>query len=175
MTESTISSSKPRCSLIAAMSENGVIGREGEIPWHLSADLRRFKRLTMGHTIIMGRKTFDSIGRPLPGRRSVVISHNTDIRLAAEGVEVVASWAAALEKVAAESEFFVIGGGEIYRLALMQADRIYLTRVAAEVSGDVTFPEIDWQEWEVIEQSEHPADDRNTWPHRFQILERRRN
>jgi dihydrofolate reductase len=159
-----------RCSLIVAMSENGVIGREGDIPWRLSSDLRRFKRLTMGHALVMGRKTFESIGPPLPGRRSVVITRQLDYRPA--NVEVVSSWEEARLLVAESGEFFVIGGGEIYRLALPDADRIYLTVVSGEVEGDVTFPDIDGEQWQPVERSEHPADDRNERAHTFQILDR---
>jgi dihydrofolate reductase len=162
---------RPRCSFIVAMSENGVIGRQGDIPWRLSSDLRRFKRLTMGHTLVMGRKTYESIGRPLPGRRSVVITRRLDFQ--PSGVEVVPSWEAAQRRVSGEAEFFVIGGGEIYRLAWNDADRLYLTIVAGHISGDVTFPTVDWEQWDLVEQSEYRADEKNERPHTFQILDRR--
>lgn len=163
--------SRPIGSLIVAMARNGVIGREGTIPWHLSTDLRRFRKLTMGHPMIMGRKTFESIGRPLPGRTSIVLTRQPDFQ--PEGVTVVSEWEAALAEVSAAPEYFVIGGGDVYRLALPHVDRIYLTRVAAEVSGDVTFPELDWSAWQLVEESQHEADDRNTWPHTFQVWRRK--
>ncbi len=138
-------------SIIAAMAENGVIGRDGQLPWHLKADLQRFKRLTMGHTIIMGRKTWESIGRPLPGRRMVVVTRQNGYQ--AEGVQVAASLddALALARLAGDEEAFIIGGAEIYRLALPLADRLYLTRVLAPVEGDTTFPEFDASHWRLVE------------------------
>jgi dihydrofolate reductase len=168
-----MATSRPLGSLIVAMAQNGVIGRQGTIPWHLSTDLRRFRQLTMGHPMIMGRKTFESIGRPLPGRTSIVLTRQSDFQ--PEGVTVVAEWEEGLAEVAGETEFFVIGGGDVYRLALPRIDRIYLTRVAAEVSGDVTFPELDWGDWQLVEESWHDADDRNTWPHTFQIWRRKQS
>lgn len=161
-----------RISIIAAMSENGVIGREGRLPWHLSADLKRFKRLTMGHTLVMGRKTWESIGRPLPGRRMVVISRQPGYR--AEGVEVVSSLDAALDvaSAAGDDEAFVIGGGEIYRLALPYADRVYMTLVLANVEGDAHFPEVDWDHWQRLETESREADAENDHPHVFHVFER---
>jgi dihydrofolate reductase len=161
-----------RVSIIAAVAENGIIGRGGELPWRLSADLQRFKKLTMGHTIIMGRKTWESIGRPLPGRRMVVISRQLGYQ--AEGVEVVTSFddAIALAQSAGEAEVFVIGGAEIYRLALAKADRLYMTLVLTEVDGDAKFPEIEWETWTRIDSESHDADAENEYPTLFYIFER---
>ena len=137
-------------SIIVAMSENGVIGRDGDLPWRISEDLKRFKKITMGKPIIMGRKTWESIGRPLPGRPHIVISRDAHFR--AEGVDVVQSFEAALaramELTAADSEIMVIGGAEIYRLAMERADRMYVTEVEGDVQGDTYFPEFDRTAWQ---------------------------
>ncbi|MEW6426403.1 MAG: dihydrofolate reductase [Thermodesulfobacteriota bacterium] len=127
--------------IIAAMAANRVIGRGNSLPWHLPADLRRFRERTMGHALIMGRRTFESIGAPLPGRRTVVVSRNRDF--AAPGVRVAADIDSALALCGEEALVFIAGGGEIYRLALPLADRIELTVLPRPVAGDVLFPEID--------------------------------
>ena len=134
-------------SIIVAMSENGLIGRDGDLPWRLSEDLRRFKEITMGKPIIMGRKTWESIGRPLPGRPHVVISR--DPNYAADGVDVVQSFKQALARAheLGSAEIMVIGGADIYRLALPDADRMYVTEVHSEFEGDTHFPEFDRTEW----------------------------
>src|SRR6185436_13379778 len=136
---------RPAVSLIAAMAENRVIGRDGGLPWRLPDDLRRFKELTVDHTIIMGRKTFDEIKRPLDNRRNVVITRNPDFR--PHGVTVVPSFKEALALGATEDEVFVIGGGEIFAKALPFADRIYLTLVHAQVEGDTVFPHFEAGAW----------------------------
>jgi dihydrofolate reductase len=159
-----------KVSLIVAMERSGVIGRDGDLPWHLSADLRRFKRLTMGHHIIMGRKTFESIGRLLPGRTSVVVTRQSDF--AAPGAVITHSLNDAVAAVGNDEEAFIIGGAELYRQALALVDRIYLTEVEADIPGDARFPEFDRTEWTVTEQTEHPADERNDHPHTFTVLER---
>ena len=141
-----------RISIIAAVAVNGVIGREGRLPWHLSADLQRFKRLTTGHTIIMGRRTWESIGRALPGRRTIVVTRQPDYQVA-DGVQIATSLDEALRTAEAsgESESFVVGGAELYREALPEADRLFFTEVAAEVDGDTYFPvNFDTFEWEVL-------------------------
>jgi dihydrofolate reductase len=127
-------------SLIAAMSENRVIGRDNSIPWHLPADLQRFKQITMGHPLIMGRKTFESIGRPLPGRKTIVISRNSGYQ--AGGCIVAHSLQDALAECAGDNEVFICGGAEVYLQTLQLATRIYLTIIHREVAGDVRFPEI---------------------------------
>jgi len=156
-------------SLIVAVAENGVIGCKGDLPWHLSADLKRFKRLTMGHAIVMGRKTWESIGRPLPGRTMLVVSRQADYQ--ADGVQVVDSWDNAIAH-ASEEELFVIGGAEIYRQALPKANRLYLTRVLATVEGDTYFPEIDLSVWNQVESESHAADANNDHAYRFEVFQR---
>lgn len=134
-------------SLIVAASDNDVIGRDGQLPWRLSADLRRFKRLTMGHHLIMGRKTFESIGRPLPGRVTIVLSRQTDY--SPEGVVVAHSPEEVLQLVSADPEPFVVGGAEIYRLLLPSVGKIYLTRVHCFIEGDTLFDFVRWDDWEI--------------------------
>lgn len=157
-------------SLLVAVAENNVIGRDAGLPWHLSADLRRFKQLTMGHPIVMGRRTFESLGRVLPGRTSIVISRQPNLVLPA-GVLLAGSLAAALELVAREEEVFVIGGAELYATALPSADRIYLTRVHANIEGDTYFPEVDWSKWHCIAEEAHAADEKNPIPFTFLTYE----
>lgn len=163
-----------RVTLIAALARGRVLGLEGEIPWRLPADLRRFKERTMGHHLVLGRRTWESIGRALPGRKMVVITREPDYPVP-EGVHVAGSLEEALQRAeaAGESEVFVAGGGEIYREALPRADRLDLTEVDLEVEGDTFFPEIDEREWREISRAVHPADDRNPHPYRFRLLERR--
>jgi dihydrofolate reductase len=154
-------------SIIVAMSENRVIGRAGDLPWHISADLKRFKRLTVGHTIVMGRKTYDSIGRPLPERRSIVISRNSDF--SAEGVEAAATLDDALRVTADEDEVFIIGGSSIYALALPIADRLYVTRVHTQIEGDVFFPPFDELRWQLADESPRELDERSGLEYSFLI------
>lgn len=139
-----------RISIIVAMAKNGVIGVDNKLPWHLSADLKRFRALTMGHHIIMGRKTYESIGKPLPGRTSVVITANPAYRV--EGVLIAGCLDDALAFGAADSEAFVIGGAQIYRQALPLADRIYLTEIEQEFEGDTRFPALPPGEWRESER-----------------------
>jgi dihydrofolate reductase len=163
-----------RLSIIAAVSTNGVIGCGGKLPWHLADDLKRFQRLTMGHTIVMGRKTWESIGRPLAGRRMIVISRQADYCSGFDNIEIVGSLAAALDMAAAagDDEAFIIGGAELYREALPRADRLYVTRVLAEVAGDAYFPDVDWDDWPLTASESNDADTNNDYPHRFEIYER---
>jgi dihydrofolate reductase len=168
-----------RISIIAAVATNGVIGRQGRLPWRLSGDLKRFKRLTMGHTIIMGRRTWESIGRPLPGRSTVVVTRQSDYMVDADGVNIAASLDDALHiaEAANEKEAFVVGGAELYREALLRAHRLYFTEVAADVEGDTYFPvnfdTFDWDSWEEIETEAHGADSQNDFAFVFVTLERR--
>ncbi|WP_231933062.1 dihydrofolate reductase [Botrimarina mediterranea] len=162
-----------------AASSNNIIGRGGELPWRLPADLAHFKRLTMGAAILMGRKTYDSIGRPLPGRKSIVLTRDVSWRaihdevLVAESLDQAIAIAAQAE-VELKAQVFVIGGGEIYRLALPKADRIYLTRVhTTVVEGDATFPELNSSEWRLVSSADHPADERNEHACTFEVWERR--
>jgi dihydrofolate reductase len=162
-----------RVSIIVAADERGGIGRDGGLPWHLPGDLKRFKALTMGKPIVMGRRTWDSIGRPLPGRRSIVVSRQDG--LAIEGAEVFGSLAAALLALGDAPEACVIGGAEVYRQALPRADVIHLTRVHALVDADTFFPPIDAAEWEEIAREEQPADERHAHACSFVTLQRVRS
>ena len=157
-------------SIIVAAAENGVIGCNGQLPWHISADLRRFRKLTTGHSIIMGRKTYISIGRPLPERRSIVLSRSPDF--AADGVEVVADLKEALKRTEQEPEVFVIGGGYLYQEAIPFSTRIYLTEIGAEVEGDVYFPAIDWRQWSLEEELPREVDPKSGLPFCFKIFNR---
>jgi dihydrofolate reductase len=159
-----------RLSLIAAVSDGGVIGRDGGLPWHLPADLKHFKALTTGHSLLMGRKTYESVGKPLPRRRNIVLTRSRGWQ--AEGVEVAADLDEALALVAGEAEVFVAGGSELYAQALPRADRLYLTRVHGEVEGDVFFPEVPWQEWALVTEEHHPADGRHAQAFTFQTWDR---
>jgi dihydrofolate reductase len=163
-------------SLIAAVAENGVIGRGGDLPWRLSADLQRFKRLTMGRPLIMGRRTWESLRKPLPGRTSIVVTRQTRFATPFPEVRVVHDLDAALRAAAAapggETEAFVIGGGEIYSVALPHARRLYLTRVLAAVEGDARFPELIERQWRLLTTENHAADARNEFAHTFEIYER---
>lgn len=166
--------------ILVAIAENGVIGRGGGLPWRLSSDLKRFKADTMGKPILMGRRTWESIGRPLPGRLNIVISRDTDFR--AEGAEVVASLpeAISLAKARARSmegadEICVIGGGEIYRQALPLADRLYVTHVLAKVEGDTHFPPIDSAIWREIRAMDVPQGEKDSHATRYTVYERRRD
>ncbi|MBS0578456.1 MAG: dihydrofolate reductase [Proteobacteria bacterium] len=161
----------PVVSLVVAMAHHGVIGRDNALPWHLRADLQRFKSLTLGKPVLMGRKTFESIGRPLPGRSNIVLTR--DARWSAPGVTSAHTLAEALARAAGAAEVAVIGGAEVYRLALPSARRIFLTRVLAEVPGDTRFPELDEAEWREVGRSSHPADEHNDYPVTFVTLERR--
>jgi dihydrofolate reductase len=147
--------SAPRLSLIVARARNGVIGLKGAMPWHLPEDLAHFKRMTMGHPIVMGRRTWQSIGRPLPGRRNVVVTRNR--RFAADGCDVADSLDAALTLCAGADEVFVIGGAELYALALPHAQRIIVTEIGADFDGDTFFPAPDPARWRETAREHHPA------------------
>ena len=160
-------------SLLVAMDEKRGIGKAGKLPWRLSSDLQRFKALTMGHHIVAGRKTFESIGRPLPGRRTVVVTRNPSLK--PEGCLIAGSVneAIAIARANGENEAFVIGGGDIYAQALDVADRIYLTQVHAEVDADTFFPELDRASWVEKESAYQPADEKNEHASTFRTLERK--
>ena len=173
-------------SITVAVARNNVIGGQNNLLWHLPADLKRFKELTSGHAVIMGRKTFESIGHPLPNRRNIVVTR--DAAYAKEGIETVHSLEAALDMVIGPAsasatagegrqEVFVIGGGEIFRQALPLAGRIYLTKVDADFEGDVFFPVCqlaDGPEWREVFREEGTTDEKNVYPHVFLTLERKR-
>lgn len=159
-------------SMIAAMAHDRVIGLDNQMPWHLPADLAHFKRVTLGKPVLMGRKTFESIGRPLPGRRNLVISRNSDYR--ADGVEVIDSVDAALVLLGNDvAELMVIGGGHLYGQLLPRADRLYLTRIDLAVEGDTRFPAFDEGDWSCIERESHQPDEKNPHPYRFETWQRR--
>lgn len=160
-----------RVSMIVAVAENGIIGRDGTLPWRLSADLKRFKRLTMGHALLMGRKTFDSIGRPLPGRRSIVLSRDTARRI--DGCHVIHDWNQLAAAANGESDVFVIGGHQVFQDALPFADRLFWTQVHANVNGDVAFPEVAWKQWQLVAEERHEADERNQFAYSFRDYERK--
>jgi dihydrofolate reductase len=160
----------PRIALVVAVADNGVIGRHGGLPWHLPDDLKFFKSVTMGKPMLMGRRTFESIGRPLPGRRNIVLTSATPEL--PTGVERVASLEAALALVADVAELCVIGGATLYAQTLPQAQRLYLTRVHASVEGDVRFPPWIASEWRELDRSEHPADARHAYAFSLLTLER---
>jgi len=161
-----------RLSIIVAIADNGVIGRDNDLPWRLSADLQRFKALTMGHHLLLGRKTFDSIGADLPGRTMVVISRGQPSLPA--GVFLASSLEEAVELARAhgDDEAFIAGGAEIYAQALPAADRLYLTRVHADCEGDTLFPPWRESEWQEVSREDYPADARNAHPHSFLVYER---
>ena len=157
-------------SVIVAVAENGVIGDKNTLLWHISEDLRNFKRVTSGHPVIMGRKTFDSLGRPLPNRRNVVITRqNLDI----EGCDVVHSLEEALSLFSPEEELFVIGGAQIYAEAMSRADRFYLTRVHYSYEGDTSFPAWDESEWTLVESERFERGEKYEHPFSIEIYRRK--
>ena len=157
-------------SIIVAVSTNNVIGAQGELPWRLSDDLQHFKKATMGKPIVMGRKTWESIGRPLPGRQNIVVTRQAGFR--AEGCDVVMSFDEGIVAAGDAEELMVIGGSQIYELALPQAGRLYLTRVHTEIEGDAFFPEVDAAAWRLISDEQHAADEKNEYPYSFQTYRR---
>ena len=162
-----------RISIIVAMDEGRVIGKEGGMPWHLPADLKFFKSITMGKPIIMGRSTYESIGRPLPGRTNIVITRNTDFQ--AEGCRLAHSVDDALamaQEVSAE-EAMIIGGGGIYEQTLDRTDRLYLTQIAAHLIGDTHFPVINPEEWQEVSRRVHTADGDSPFDLTFVVLDRK--
>ena len=152
-------------SIIAAMDRNRLIGNKNQLPWHLPADLAHFKRVTMGKPIIMGRKTYESIGRPLPGRTNIVLTRSSDF--SAEGVLTANTLEQALNHVSAEDEVMIIGGSTIYELTLPEADRLYLTYVEDSFEGDAWFPDFDLEQWSIVASEEHSADEKNSSAYRF--------
>jgi len=162
-----------RLVLVVAVAANGVIGREGGLPWRLSADLRRFKQITLGKPVVMGRKTWESIGKPLSGRHNIVMTRRRDFRLEDGAVSVVHDLDSALAAAGEVDEVMIIGGAEIYALSLPRAKVVELTRVHAEVAGDRRLPEFSAAEWQEIARSEHSADEGNDYPMSFITLQRR--
>ena len=159
-----------RIVLIAALDRNGLIGRDNDLPWRLPADLGHFKRHTLGKPILMGRRTWESLGKPLPGRHNIVVTRDPGYR--AEGATVVDSLDAALAAAGEAEEVMVIGGAAFYRAMLPRADRLLLTRIDAAFDGDTWFPEIDPDAWRETEREAHAPDERNPYPYAFVTLER---
>jgi dihydrofolate reductase len=159
-------------SLVVAMDRNRVIGRDNALPWKLPEELAHFKRVTMGHPVIMGRRTWESIGKPLPGRHNIVVTRNSGY--AAPGCTIVGSLDAAWRAAGDAQEACVIGGTSLFEEALPVADRIHLTEVEAEVAGDTWFPEFDRAQWDEHEVTRHPADARHAHAFRILLLQRRR-
>lgn len=157
-------------SLVVAVADNGVIGSNNTLPWRLPNDLQRFKAITMGKPIVMGRKTYDSIGKALPGRQNIVITRRSDLIIA--GCTVVTSVDAALQCTSESDEVMIIGGAEIYRSALPHAQRIYLTQVHADIQGDAEFPQLSTNEWREVAREHHAADERHAHAYTFVTLER---
>ncbi|WP_192821603.1 dihydrofolate reductase [Rufibacter sp. LB8] len=159
--------------LVVAISENRVIGKDNQLIWHLPEDLKHFKRLTLGHPMVMGRKTFEAIGKPLPGRTSIIVTRQADY-VAPESCLVATSVEEALQKALALDEtVMVVGGGDIYQQALPFAEVVYLTLVHESFEGDVYFPELEPDVWEITEQAEHEADDRHAYPYSFFTFRRK--
>ncbi|MPW31399.1 type 3 dihydrofolate reductase [Agarivorans sp. B2Z047] len=159
-----------KVAMIAAMAKQRVIGKDNQMPWHLPADLKHFKAVTMGKSVIMGRLTYQSIGRPLPGRLNIVVSRNVDLVI--EGVTVVNTVQAALDLVKDEAEVMVIGGGNIYQQCLAFADTLYLTFIEKEVEGDAHFPDYQKYQWQQLASEKHLADEKNPYNYEFVTLER---
>ena len=157
-------------SMIVATANNRIIGKDNDMPWHLPADLQYFKKITLGKPIIMGRKTFESIGRPLPGRRNIVISR--DVNYSADGVDTVISVDAALALVEGVDEAMVIGGGAIYQHCIAAANRLYITHIKADIDGDTQFPEYDLNIWKQVSTQVRPADDDNKYELDFCVYEK---
>ena len=162
---------QPEMGLVVARARNGVIGHQGGLPWHLPNDLQFFKRVTLGAPIIMGRRTHLSIGRPLPGRRNLIVTSSPEVVCA--GCEPVSSLEAALAACVSEARRYIIGGASLYRTALPLATHLYLTEVEAEVAGDTFLDPFDESHFEETERVEHPADERHRWPYTFRVLRRR--
>lgn len=165
-----------KLALIAAMAQNRVVGIDNKLPWHLPEDLKYFKRVTTGKAVIMGRKTYESIGRPLPNRTNIVITRSTDF--SAPGIEVVNSLEAAIELAENVSlingvdEVMVIGGAQIYEASLPQADRLYLTHVHADVDGDAYFPDVDMSQWKALGREDYQASETNPYDYSFVVYEK---
>ncbi|MCS7017536.1 MAG: dihydrofolate reductase [Cytophagales bacterium] len=160
-----------RVSAIVAVADNGVIGNQGKLPWHLPADLQYFKRLTMGHHIVMGRKTFESIGKPLPGRKSMVVSRQTSLQLPSAQVFTCLEEAIRTAQRSNETELFVIGGAELFATAMPYLHRIYLTQVHTQAQGDVYLPALG-EDWIEIQREAHQPDEKNRYPFTFVTLVR---
>ncbi|HUQ11309.1 MAG TPA: dihydrofolate reductase [Steroidobacteraceae bacterium] len=161
---------QPIITLVVAAADNGTIGRDNQLPWHLPDDLKRFKQLTLGKPIVMGRKTFESIGKPLPGRQNIVVTRDANYRR--DGVTVAHDVDAAARAAGDATEIMIIGGAELFRLFLPRAGRVHLTRVHGDVAGDIKWPDLDTDIWRVVASESHPADERHAWPMTFEVWEK---
>jgi dihydrofolate reductase len=161
----------PVITLVVAVSDNEVIGRDNQLPWHLPEDLKHFKRVTMGKPIVMGRRTYESIGKPLPGRQNIVVTRSPNYH--AGGVTVVAGVDAALAAAGDAPEVMVIGGAELFRLFLPRTGRVHLTRVHGQIPGDVFWQPLDARAWHRVSLESHRADERHAWDLSFEVWEKR--
>lgn len=152
-------------SIIVAVGENRVIGKDNQLIWHLPADLKRFKQLTMGHAMIMGRKTFESIGKALPGRTTIIVTRQKDIKY--DNCYIADSLEKAIELCRKDSEIFIIGGAQIFEKAIPLTDKIYLTQIHQSFDGDVFFPELEKEEWKITFREDHKANDKNPYDYSF--------
>lgn len=157
-------------SIVVAIAQNNAIGKNNQLLWHLPKDLKHFKDITSGHTVIMGRKTYESVGKPLPNRRNIIITRQN---IVIDGCEVVNSIEEALKLCTGETEVFIVGGAEIYKQAMALTDRIYLTIVHQEFDADTYFPEIKETIWKETERQDHESDEKHLFPYSFITLERR--
>lgn len=157
---------RPLISLVAAMAKNRIIGKDNKMPWHLPADLKHFKAVTMANPIVMGRKTYESIGRPLPGRQNVIISRNPDYKV--DGCDVVNSIETVIEQLSGHEEIMIIGGGFLYSQMIDQADKLYLTFIDLEIDGDTRFPEFEYLDLKETANEYHSSDDKN--PHNYRFI-----
>lgn len=156
--------------IVVAISQNHVIGKDNKLLWHLPNDLKHFKNITTGHTVIMGRKTYDSVGKPLPKRRNIIVTRQA---ITIEGCEVVNAIESALALCVGEDEVFIVGGAEIYKLAMQLTNRIYLTIIHQSFEGDTFFPEIDESEWKPVYREDHQPDEKNNLAYSFITYEKR--
>ena len=158
---------------MVARSDNNVIGKDNDLVWHMPADLKYFKETTSGHFVVMGRKTYESMNKPLPGRLNIIVTRQSDYYREACIVTHSLEEALALGEENGQQELFILGGSQIYRMALDTADRIYLTEIHSKFDGDAFFPEIDSSIWKEIKREDHESDDKNPYPYSFVVLERR--
>jgi dihydrofolate reductase len=152
-------------SIIVAFDQNRLIGNNNQLPWHLPADLKHFRAITMGHHMIMGRKTFESIGKPLPGRTSVIVTRQRDYHH--EGCIVVGSMDEAIRECTGQEEVFIIGGAQIFECTMPMAQKLHITQIHHAFEGDTWFPEISPKEWTLVSETHHPADEKNQWEYSF--------
>ena len=161
-----------KISVVVAKSKNNVIGKNNQLPWHLPADLKHFKNITMGKPIIMWRKTFESIGKPLVGRRNIIVSRNKELKIA--GCEICHSIEDALNVVKMEKEVMIIGGANLFSSCLSRVNCVYLTLIDAEFEGDTFFNDLNVDEWQLVFEENFSPDEKNSYPYSFQVFERRR-